>query len=175
MDSGWLGCRQLGQSLAEDLLHDLRASGKGSQDLVPVDQLGRGGLVVSSQQRYRFPPAHHAQTTATIRTYAAAPVAPTRCQPGRPGDLAKLPPDQFISNDPGRSGTARAANAWQQALRERQVLAHARADRRASGLSSTARNLSHSRPTAHARPHPPSTSLVTCAWVGDSGGVVDEF
>ena len=49
---GRLGRRQPDSLLMEDLVHDLRASGKGWHDLVPVDQLGGGGLVVAGEQRY---------------------------------------------------------------------------------------------------------------------------
>ena len=50
--SSW--SRSAGNLLAEDLVHDLRASGKGGHDLVPVDQLGRGGLIVPGEQRDCF-------------------------------------------------------------------------------------------------------------------------
>lgn len=42
------------RSLAEDLVHDLGAPGQGRHDLMPVHQLGRGGLVVPGQQCDRF-------------------------------------------------------------------------------------------------------------------------
>lgn len=54
VDYGRLGRRRLGSLLTEDLVHDLGASSKGRHDLMPVDQLGRGCLVVSGEQRDRF-------------------------------------------------------------------------------------------------------------------------
>ena len=55
--SRWFGFgrgHQLGKLLAEDLVHDFCASGECWHDLVPVDQLGRGGLIVSREQRDCF-------------------------------------------------------------------------------------------------------------------------
>jgi hypothetical protein len=54
VDLGRLGRCQLGKLLAEDLVHHLSASGKGGHDLMPVDQLCRGGLVVPGEQRDRL-------------------------------------------------------------------------------------------------------------------------
>jgi hypothetical protein len=50
--SSWSRCA--GNLLSEDLVHDLRASGQGRHDLVSVDQLGGGGLIMSSEQRDGF-------------------------------------------------------------------------------------------------------------------------
>ena len=163
MDGGWLGCRQLGKFLAEDLVHDLRASGKGWHDVVPVDQLGRSGLVVSSEQRYRL----HRHTMRRQQRYERMPQLPWHpraAKPGGLGDLAKLPPDQIISNDHGRSrhsegGECLAAGA------PRAAGAGPRAPiRRPAGYPPW-------RATCHVagrlRMHDlirPSTSLVTCAW-----------
>jgi hypothetical protein len=52
VDRGRLGRRQPGSLLTEDLVHDLSAPSKGRHDLVPVDQLGCGRLVVVGKQRY---------------------------------------------------------------------------------------------------------------------------
>lgn len=40
--------------LAEDLVHDLSSPRERGDDLVPVDQFGRRGLVVPGQQRDRL-------------------------------------------------------------------------------------------------------------------------
>src|SRR5215468_6289720 len=84
-----------GKFLAEDLVHDLRASGKCWHDLVSVDQLGRGGLVVPREQRYRFH-RHAMRGQQRYERMSQLPRHPRAAKPGGLGDLAKLPPDVVI-------------------------------------------------------------------------------
>lgn len=54
VDRERLGGGQPGSLLAEDLIHHLGAPSKGRHDLISVDQLCRGGLIVPGEQRDRF-------------------------------------------------------------------------------------------------------------------------
>jgi hypothetical protein len=56
--------------LAEDLIHDLSSPGEGGDDLVPVDEFGRRGLVVPGQQR--SPQWTRRARTTPTRTCASA-------------------------------------------------------------------------------------------------------
>ncbi len=49
-----LGRRLQSKFLAEDLVHHLGAPSKGRHDLMPVNEFGRGGLVVPGQQGDRL-------------------------------------------------------------------------------------------------------------------------
>jgi len=75
--------------LAEDLVHNLRSAGQRGDYLVPIDQLGRRGLVVPGQQRDRLD-GHAVRGQPRHEGVPQLRRHPRGAQPGGLGDLAEL-------------------------------------------------------------------------------------
>jgi hypothetical protein len=81
--------------LAEDLFHNLGAASEGGHDLMPVDHLCSGGLVVPGQERDRL----HRHTISGQERHGSVPQFPWHpyaAESGGFSDLAELPADIVV-------------------------------------------------------------------------------